>query len=216
MVKIIENVYLIHSNIVNQYLVVDKNEILLIDTGLKGNEKNIDNSMCEIGLSIKQITKILITHADGDHYGALKSLIIQGGALAMASQKESEAISIGKSSRKMNTKGLQSIIFSIISPLFSSKPVKIKVILKNGDEIPILGGLKVLSTPGHTPDHISFYSRKTGILFSGDSIRIINSQLFPSSGSNTWDYSLAKKSFDLQMALMPKYICGGHGFYKNN
>jgi len=47
----------------------------------------------------------------------------------------------------MNSKGLKSIIFSIISPLFSSKPVKINVILKNGDEIPILGGLRILSTP---------------------------------------------------------------------
>jgi glyoxylase-like metal-dependent hydrolase (beta-lactamase superfamily II) len=60
---------------------------------------------------------------------------------------------------------------------------------------------------------VSFFSREHGVLFSGDSIQITGKKLLPSSGGNTWDAELAQLSFQMQLALHPTVICGGHGIW---
>ncbi len=43
-------------------------------------------------------------------------------------------------------------------------------ILKDGQTLPVLGGLRVVETPGHTPGHISLFAPAVGMLFCGDSM----------------------------------------------
>jgi glyoxylase-like metal-dependent hydrolase (beta-lactamase superfamily II) len=212
MQRISENVYLIKSTISNQFLILNKDKMALIDTGLKGNSNNIKKSVGEIGKNIYQLEDIFITHADGDHYGSLNDLIKLSGARSFASEIESSAIKTGTSSRKLKPSGVQKYIFGAISPLFRNESVDIDQIIKPGDVYPYIEGLEALSTPGHTPGHISFFARKERILFSGDSIRINGKDLSPSSGGNNWNEELSSKSFEFQMTLKPRFICGGHGF----
>jgi glyoxylase-like metal-dependent hydrolase (beta-lactamase superfamily II) len=86
--------------------------------------------------------------------------------------------------------------------------------LHPGDILPILGGLVVLATPGHTPEHISFFLQNQKVLFSGDSIQFTSTALLPSTGANTWNETIARQSYEEQMALSPTLICGGHGMRK--
>jgi glyoxylase-like metal-dependent hydrolase (beta-lactamase superfamily II) len=121
-------------------------------------------------------------------------------------------MAIGQSSRKLKPKGLEKVFYSLASKLFKSEPVQTEFILKPGEILPILDGLEVLDTKGHTPGHISFFFRNSGILFAGDSIKLINNHLSPSIGANTWEMDLSRKSFDYQMSLNPRYICAGHAY----
>jgi len=95
-----------------------------------------------------------------------------------------------------------------------TKPCVVEGILQPGVILPILGGLVVLPTPGHTPGHISFFLQNQKILFSGDSIEFLRTSLSPSTGANTWNETIARQSFEEQMALSPTLICGGHGIRK--
>lgn len=203
------------NGISNQYIVPGNEGFLLIDTGLRSNYTNLVNFLSRQRISAQQLKMVVITHADGDHFGCLDLLVSNSTAKLSTASSEIEAAAIGKgeSSRPLKAKGLQKFILDMTIPLFSSKPVKITKILLPGEILPFLGGLKVLDTSGHTPGHISLWSESQKILFSGDSIRIQNGVPSPSSGVNTWDEGLAVRSFEMQIALDPAIIYGGHGIW---
>src|SRR5580704_7143404 len=53
---------------------------------------------------------------------------------------------------------------------YATKPFHITHWLHDGDKIDLGGrGLKVIGTPGHTPDSIALLDEKNGLLFTGDS-----------------------------------------------
>ena len=210
-------VHLIPSGMVNCYLIDDPVGLTLIDTGLPRNEKRIAKMLASLGKSITDIRHILITHADGDHVGSLKSLKAQSGATVYASAGEAQAIAKGEASRDLIPPNVfVAFLFKFTAKLFAYDAANVDVILKPGDTLPMLGGLEVIPTPGHTPDHISFYSASTGVLFAGDSMRASKGRLVTSSGANTIDEDAAKASVAVQRALQPKFVCVGHGDVTEN
>jgi glyoxylase-like metal-dependent hydrolase (beta-lactamase superfamily II) len=90
-------------------------------------------------------------------------------------------------------------------------PAQVTRTLHPGDELPVLGGLQVLATPGHTPGHLSFYAPRYSLLFAGDSLRVLGGRLHFGDGPFTWDYARGRESVRLQAALSPSIICCGHG-----
>jgi glyoxylase-like metal-dependent hydrolase (beta-lactamase superfamily II) len=213
----IDDVLVFPESIGRQYLVKGKSGYLLVDTGLRNNYTKLLSFLKKSGINPKEIELVVITHADGDHFGCLDLLLRDHPSLvSAASEVEASAISKGESSRPLKAKGLKKALYGLIGPLFASQPAQIKRILHPGEVFPYLGGLEVLDTRGHTPEHVSLWSQSTRTLFCGDSIKINGPLLSPSTGSNTWDEALAKKSFELQMNLQPDRIYGGHGIWKRH
>ena len=52
----------------------DDNELIMIDCGYPDSVSKLENAMHKIGLSLNQLTKIIITHHDHDHMGALREI----------------------------------------------------------------------------------------------------------------------------------------------
>lgn len=216
MEQFLPNIYKLGNLIVRQYLIVEGSQVYLIDTGLHGNSSKLIREMQLAKIDPEKTTfHILITHADGDHYGCVAQLRRMLPSVEVyASLLEAEAMQQGTSSRELTPIGLEKLIFKTLSPLFSSPPAKVDHILRPGDILPVAGDLQVIDSSGHTPGHLSYYLPKQGVLFAGDSIAAGKaSSPAPSTGANTWDPQKAKIAFDYQMQLKPKYICAGH-FYK--
>ena len=95
--------------------------------------------------------------------------------------------------------------------LIKSSPVAADEIISEGQVLPVLGGLRVIETAGHTPGHISLFSSSTGILFSGDSIISRQEGLVRSLPPLTWDEARADESARKQSALGARIVCPGHG-----
>ena len=209
--KVIE----IPPSVSRQYLIEGKNGFLLIDTGLKNNYAHITRFLGRSGISLAEIELILITHADGDHFGCLSHLqSAQPGIVSAASEIEAAAIRQGKSSRKLTPSGVRTLFYALAGPFVQSPLTRIDRILTIGEELPYLGGLEVLDTRGHTPGHISIWSKTTRTLFCGDSITIKGKALSPSTGGNTWDLEKSRISFENQLALQPDRIYAGHGTWQ--
>jgi glyoxylase-like metal-dependent hydrolase (beta-lactamase superfamily II) len=209
------DVFPIRSIASNCYLIRSKQGAVLVDTGLKGTTTAILKALGKAGFSADDLKFILITHADGDHYGSLAALkTLAPEALAYASQPEAEAIAAGRMSRKLTSTGIRKVALKVVSGLFKSTPAQVDLIYKKGDQFPWLGGLAVVESNGHTPGHLSFYSSSTGILFAGDSILVHGVALVCASGMNCWDEKKAHEAFERQLALKPKVIFGGHGVWK--
>lgn len=198
----------------NQYLILDAGNLTLIDTGLAGNARSILRTLGSLGFAPTALKTILITHADGDHYGALRELVKLTRAQVFAGQIEAEAMRIGGSSRPLQPRGqLQRLLLRATGRLFRAGAVEPITVIRSGTELPIWGGLQVLDTRGHTPGHLSFFHAPSRTLFCGDSIWISAGNLCPSRGINCWDETLALQAFESQMGLKPARICGGH-FYR--
>jgi glyoxylase-like metal-dependent hydrolase (beta-lactamase superfamily II) len=212
--KIIEDVYVIPGVTANVYLIAGSDGLTLIDTGLPHSERAIRKYLAEQGWSAGDIKRILITHADMDHYGCLAHLQEESGARTYASPIEAEAIAEGRSSRPLdyssNTR-FQRFMLSLFSPMMKAIPFKVDETLAEGQVLPPLGGLQVVETPGHSPNHISFFAPSVGVLFCGDSMRSDNRGLHTSNSRNDWDLEKARDSVRKQARLGARIVCPGHG-----
>ncbi len=213
--EVAPGVFLIERVIGNAYIIAETDGLTLIDTGLPGSAGKILRHISISGRQPTELGRILITHADPDHVGSLEDLRQKTSAIVFASQGEAECIRMGKSPRELKVKGIRRLLVRVIQTIFPTKPAQVDAILAPGQELPILGGLQVISTPGHTPDHISLWSPSTGVLFSGDSIVVHHGTLSPSRGMNNWNLELSQASLKKQADLHPKYVLGGHGWTAN-
>jgi glyoxylase-like metal-dependent hydrolase (beta-lactamase superfamily II) len=210
--KVTDNIELIPGVLANSYLIIEPNGLTLIDTGLPRSGKKILDYLNALGFSPEDLKVIVVTHADIDHIGGLNYLTSRGEAQVYASVIEGRAIETGIQSRELKLRGLLRYLFGIVNFFIKAKPVKVNHHLTEGDILPILGGLRVIETPGHTPGHISLFLQSQGVLFTGDSIISTSSgDLKVSSGMNTWDESQARISAEKQARLDPVIICPGHG-----
>lgn len=204
-------VYLIPGTIANTYLIIEPTGITLIDTGLPSSVPKIVRFLASLGYSLADVKDIIITHADDDHYGCLAKLKSMTGAKTYSSAIEAKAIQNGHSSRPLKLTGFKAWLFGAFSKLVHTKPATIDTNLVEGSLLPILGGLQVIATPGHTPGHIALYAPTQGILFAGDSLRSNGGKLVPSKGINTWDEHEALISVRKLSQYRARIVCVGHG-----
>ncbi len=211
--KIIDNVFLIPGVMANSYLLVDPDGLTILDTGMPYSEKKTIEYITRLGRSVRDIRRILITHADLDHYGCMAALQNVSGAHTYASRVEASAIAVGQSSRPVNRSVgcFQRFVIMMMGRLLKPMPVQVDETLEEGQVLPVLGGLQVVETPGHAPGHLSYYSPSAGILFCGDSMRSDGKEFRGSRSRNNWDQAMAEASVRKQKDLGARVVCPGHG-----
>ncbi|MBI5301144.1 MAG: MBL fold metallo-hydrolase [Chloroflexi bacterium] len=213
--QIAPHVHHIPGTICNLFLIVEPDGLTLIDAGLGVMEKRVLKYIANLGRAPRDLKHILITHSDPDHIGALSALKSATGARVYASAIEARAIAHGTASRELKLVGWQKILFAILLPIlgrfFSVRPTRVDEIVSDDQVLPILDGVRVLATSGHTPGHLSYFVPSAGVLFVGDSLVSEGTRLRGSRGMNNWDQKKADISVRLQAALAPRIVCSGHG-----
>jgi glyoxylase-like metal-dependent hydrolase (beta-lactamase superfamily II) len=194
--KIGENVYALESTKGSySYLIMDK-EPILIDTGYPGKFEDILEEINSLNLELKSIKHILLTHHDVDHVGNAALLQEETGATLWASKDDIPYI-LGDKGRP----GIKKLVSFILRP---KKPEKIQVYQNT-----TIGDVQIISTPGHTPGHVSFLYED--ILFAGDLVGNTNGKLkkppiFGNSNTKSIDESIIKMNeYDFN------WICPAHG-----
>lgn len=210
--EIIPHVHYLNLIGANVFLIVEEDGLTLVDAGLPFYAKKIIRYIRSIGRDPAALKTILITHADFDHVGSLKTLKKASGVKVCASQAAAEAMAEGISSRELKFGRVLTPLLSAFEKIFHLPKIYVDEILSPGQVLPILGGLEVFDTCGHTPGHLSYYAKDPGILFAGDSLRTrpgeVLYNLYPAI---TWDNDKAIDSTRRQKELNPKVVCSGHG-----
>ena len=211
--QITDNIHVIPNVQANSYLIVESDGLTIIDTGMPLSEKQTLKYIASLGRSAEEIRHILITHADLDHYGCLAALKEASGARTCASQPEAEAMGRGRSSRPVyrDIGRFQGFMIRLMGKYLKPNPIQVDEILTDGQILPVLEGLQVVETPGHSPGHLSYYAPTVHVLFCGDSMKSNDKGLRTSRSRNNWNQALANESVKKLSTLGVQIVCPGHG-----
>lgn len=171
--KIAENVHLIRKEFyvtpeakryINIYIITEKS-CYLIDSGVSGSEKIIDEYLHSIGRNISDIKGIFLTHAHPDHIGGAAEIKRITGCKVYAPMLELEWIEdIDIQYRERPIPNFYTLL---------SESVKVDVPLQDGDMVPLEEGLEIsaLLTRGHSHGSMSFILGNS-LIFTGDAIPV--------------------------------------------
>ena len=195
--KITDTVYMLDCTGESHCYIVLGNEPMLIDTCLPGKGPKILNELASLGIKPQEIKHILLTHHDGDHIGSAAMLEQACGADVWASAEDIPFIL-----RQKPRPGFK----KYISVLMNIKPpVNLKAFPVNNH----IGEMEVISTPGHTPGHVSLLYRD--VLFAGDLVATQNGKIKPSPAIMTWNMPLLLESIKNIAPRSFKWVCPAHG-----
>jgi glyoxylase-like metal-dependent hydrolase (beta-lactamase superfamily II) len=170
-----------HTFAVHAALLWDENDGILVDTGIPGQLEVIRASLAQEAVPFDKLTKIIITHQDLDHIGSLPELLSASeGQIEVFAHELTKPYLLGE---------VPIIKRGVLVP-----PSKVDVALQDGDELPYCGGIQVIFTPGHTPDHISLYHKPSKTLISGDALTSQDGVLMPPNKAFTPDMEQALSS----------------------
>ena len=152
------------------YLVTDGTEAVIIDAGAGVDIAPILAEVDRTGIPRDAVTRLLLTHAHGDHAGGTRGLHDTLGCEVWASEQAAQWVRDGDEvaisvDRAKGPGGYPEG--------YTFQPCPVAGALHDGDRIPV-GSLEieVIETPGHCQGHLSYLLHRPGgtDLFSGDAI----------------------------------------------
>jgi len=208
--QVFPGLYQVRTRGSRAYLVVDGPEITLIDTGSPGSGARILTALRELGRSPEEISHILITHYHVDHVGGLPEL--QAFIPARTGVHLAEALHVASGAPLPNP-FQHPLLAKICEPwLTRNDPgaARVDVHLSDGDELPGLGGMRIVHAPGHTAGSISIYFPERGALLVGDAMQYKFGRLMLPSRLFTQDMAEATHSVRKLAALDFETLCFSH------
>ncbi len=207
-------------------LLMDKNNVVLIDCGFIGSLHILELELHRHGVSIQQLTGLVLTHHDHDHMGAAAALKRKNPNLIIyASAVEASFISAQeKPLRLRQAEEMQKILppeqqdfgKAFCDMLRRVEPVLVDVFLCDQERMEWCGGCRILETPGHTPGHISLLMEKESIVITGDAIALEDGKPVIANPQFTLDLELATKSMDKLLSINAKaYYCYHGGIIRS-
>lgn len=182
--------------------------LILIDAGISNAKSTVAKMLNSIGRTFQDLKHILITHADFDHVGGLGGIVKSCHATVYASAASAPFMQAQKSPPH--------VIFplSLMTGALARLQGELKVdkVVEDGEVLPLVGGIRAIATPGHTPDHFSYFWEAEKVLFAGDLLFGLQaSKISFSPGIITYSKQMTRDSARKVMELAPKFICVGHG-----
>ncbi|MCC3863773.1 MBL fold metallo-hydrolase [Terrisporobacter petrolearius] len=203
---------------INPILLIDNNDVVLVDCGYPNFLNLLETSMKSKNIDPNSLTKVLITHHDDDHMGALYEIKEKyPNVKVVASKIESEYISGRKKSlRLLQAEEILKVLpeeqkqfgIEFCESLRKVKPVNVDITVKDGDYFNWAGGCHIISTPGHMPGHISLYLEETNSIVTGDAAVIENGKLVIANPQFTLNSDKAQDSLEKIISMnADNYYC---------
>jgi glyoxylase-like metal-dependent hydrolase (beta-lactamase superfamily II) len=159
------------ESVLNLTLIVDEyNDNTLVDAGLPDQMEAISAALVDAGIGVGDLRRIIFTHQDLDHVGSGAALVRQSGARVLAHSADAPYIEGSLRLLKPSPEMLEQRP-QMRGVLERLEPVGIDEYVEDGTRLDLAGGAKVISTPGHTPGHISLYLERSKVLIAGDALR---------------------------------------------
>jgi glyoxylase-like metal-dependent hydrolase (beta-lactamase superfamily II) len=204
-------------NAIHPAIIRDDKEMILVDCGYPGFVPIIKEAAEKRGCSLDNLTKIVITHHDYDHMGALAEFKAAYPNISIAATEIEERYISGKekSLRLQQAEAIHDSLpehekpaaESFQNKLKSIKPVPVDILLRDKEKLSCCGGVEVITTPGHMPGHLCLYHLESKTLVAGDALVVNGDELGIANPRYTLDMEEAKRSikklldYDIQAVI---------------
>lgn len=197
---------------VNMYFVDEEDGLTLIDNGFSGGTNGILQAAEEAGQPIRRIT---LTHAHMDHAGSLDALHEALPEAEIVLPERTAVFLAGDTSLRPGEPQAP------LKGSFVTADVVAHRVVTPGE---MVGSLRVIAAPGHSPDQVAFFDERDGTLIAGDAFQTLGGFAvsgvmrwrFPLTARATWYLPTAVDTAYSLAALEPKRLAVGHGTVLNN
>ena len=162
-------------------------QLTLIDAGLIGSRRGVERSLGRIGRSLDELSRIICTHAHPDHIGGVRELAGDREVEVLMHPADLAGLKVTLRNAVANRNRHQLIAYLTRHP-GEATPIE------DGQLLPMLGGLQVVHTPGHTSGSVCLYAVRHKLLFTGDALQVIRGKVTFPSAVFSEDMRLAKAS----------------------
>jgi glyoxylase-like metal-dependent hydrolase (beta-lactamase superfamily II) len=185
-------------------LELDGGGIMLVDAGWDAPEAlaGLEAGLAEAGATLADVRGVAVTHIHPDHYGLAGRVREVSGAWLALHSADAGLIATrygdvdellaqvaawlrGAGTPDEEVEPLTRASMEIREFVAVAPPT---VLLGDGDPVHAPGwDIVVIHTPGHSPGHVCFHERRTGVVFTGDHVLphiTPNISMHPQSGSN--------------------------------
>ena len=207
--EVLPGLYQVRTRGSKAYLIVE-DDITLVDTGSPGSGERILSAVEELGRSPEDIKHIVITHYHIDHVGGLPELQEWVPGKTGVHLAEAHHVTSG---RPLPNPFQHPLLARICEPyLLRNDPgaARVDVVLDDGDELPALGGMRIVHAPGHTAGSISLHFPSRGVLLVGDAMQYKFGRLMLPSRLFTQDMPAATASIHKLASLDFETLCFSH------
>lgn len=203
----------------------DDEHLILVDCGFIGSLRLLEIELGKHGISIEQLTALVLTHHDHDHMGAAAALKRANPRIQIYSSLE-ESVYISareKPLRLVQAEELQAQLppqqqafgRMFCDMLRRVEPVTVDAHLTDSQETGWCGGCQVLFSAGHTPGHLSLYCKELDAVIVGDAFALEQNTPVLANPQFTLDVEMAKRSMEKLLSLKARtYYCYHGGVYR--
>lgn len=200
--EIVPGVHAVRLLSVYAYLISEP-QMTLIDAGLIGSQRRVERHVASLGRSMSELARIVCTHAHPDHIGGVRELAGEREVEVLMHPADLTGLQVTLRDAVANRNRGQLIAY------FTRHPGEATPI-EDGQLLPILGGLQVVHTPGHTPGSICLYASRHRLLFVGDALQVIRGKVTFASSVFSEEIGLARASVARMAELDVETIAFSH------
>jgi glyoxylase-like metal-dependent hydrolase (beta-lactamase superfamily II) len=205
------------SGVFHPTLVWDDDDVILIDTGLPGRLPVLTAAASAFGIELAGVDRIFITHQDLDHFGSLPDVVraCTTPPEVIAHELTKPYVEGEQRLTKLTPERIAAAVAAapedqraaVRARMESPPRARVDTTVVDGQHLPHCGGITVIFTPGHTPDHTSLYLHRDKVLVAGDALRVEDGKLFGPPAPVTHDMAMAMASlakfapFDIESVI---------------
>lgn len=217
--KLAPHLHRLGNDIVASYLVEAPEGITLIDAGMPGHWRDLQDEMARLGRPFSDIKGLILTHGDSDHIGFAERLRREHGVPVFVHAADAERARTGE-------KPKTPLGPSKVGPLLgffaygirkkALRPVYVQEVreIADGDVLDLPGSPVIIGMPGHSPGSVAVHIPMADAVFVGDALTTRH-VLTGSEGAQpapfTDEPAEALASLDRLAELPASWVLPGHG-----
>lgn len=217
--KLAPHLHRLGNDIVASYLIDAPEGITLIDAGMPGHWRDLQEEMAALGRPFSDIKGLILTHGDSDHIGFAERLRHEHGVPVFVHAADAERARTGvKPKVSMGSMKLGPTLgfFAYGIRKKGVRPIYVKEVTEvaDGDVLDLPGAPVIMAMPGHSPGSIAVHVPMADAVFVGDALttrHVLTGRDGAQPAPFTDDPAGAAASLDRLAQVSASWVLPGHG-----
>jgi glyoxylase-like metal-dependent hydrolase (beta-lactamase superfamily II) len=187
---------------------ITEERLTLIDAGMVRSRGVLERYVRGIGRGLEELERIICTHGHPDHIGGLRELVRGRDDIEVLIHPD-DLSGLRLPLREALSAADRAVRRGRLIQYLTRAPTDPSPIV-DGQVLPLLGGLRVVHTPGHTPGSVCLYAERERLLFTGDVLQVLRGRLTYASAFFSHDFPAARASVERLATLDVTTIAMSH------